>query len=192
MGWGVDRLEVMKSGKWRQWVFALVAMVALMGLRYGYDLLMRKESRAADRVEGFAREGLESMTVYSIEPVRRMPPGDAGDEVLEAYLEEKVTEEHFHQYPVVRTRMVTDRVQAHTLVQMVVAGMRRVANPSACFDPRHGLRIVNRQGSCLDVVLCFSCNQVELWQSGPPGERWELVRGTITSGPQGRIEGALD
>jgi hypothetical protein len=188
----VDRLEGMQSGKWRQWGFALAAMVMLMGLRYGYDHLMRKESRAADAVEAFAREGLESVRVYSIEPVRRMPPGDAGDEVLEAYLEEKVTEEHFHQYPVVRTRMVMDAAEAQKLVQEVAAGMRRVANPSACFDPRHGLRIVNHQGACLDVVLCFSCNQVEVWQIGPRGGRWELVRGTITSGPQGRIDGALD
>lgn len=157
----------------------------------GFDLLMMRESRAADMVEEFAREGVQSVAVYAIKPVRREPPADAGDEEVEDYLEEKVTDEHFHQFPVETMTTLTNGAEARKVVRAVVAGMRRWGNESACFDPRHGLRIVSSQGKVLDVVLCFSCGWVEVWQAGAAGERWRLMRGATSEGAQKVIERAL-
>jgi hypothetical protein len=40
-----------------------------------------------------------------------------------------------------------------------------------CFNPRHGLRIMHA-GSITDFLICFECQQVQVWSGGQQISRW--------------------
>lgn len=135
------------------------------GLVVGYEVLTRRMSPLANKVEAFAQEGpgatkLE-VTVYALEPRRNELKGDEDPNHQLA----QVTAAHFHQYPILKAQAVSDAALATEVVRGVVEGMRRRASGYKCFDPRHGLRIT-RGGEHVDLVICYECELVEVWGLG--------------------------
>ena len=180
----------MKRGK-SKWLRMLVFVVLATGLMWARDWWERRESRVADAVEAFAREGAGDeklavkVTVYAIDSLRNEMPGEADLEIGEFY--GRVTPEHFHQYPIQKVRAVDDPAEARRVVEAVVRGIRRKAAGAKCFEPHHALRIT-RGAQHVDVVICYSCNQVEVWGIDPEGNWERSVYDTTSDGSRKAVE----
>jgi hypothetical protein len=60
--------------------------------------------------------------------------------------------------------VVTDPATRKRLYNSLQSGARwNVPVPAMCFNPRHGIR-VTYEGKTFDLVICFECSQVQVWQ----------------------------
>src|SRR4051812_32067292 len=92
-----------------------------------------------------ALEEAEQYELYSILP--RQEPAESRPE--------------FHYYPVLGKVSIGDRAARERLTAALKAGSNS-GDPKACFEPRHGIRV--RTGErVIDFVICFECNQVQIW-----------------------------
>ncbi len=70
----------------------------------------------------------------------------------------------FHRFKVLGRTTVTDPAMRQRLYNSLQSGARwNVPIPSLCFDPRHGIRVTSK-GRTVDLVICFECSQVQVWQ----------------------------
>jgi hypothetical protein len=78
----------------------------------------------------------------------------------------------FHGWAVLGTVTIVDR-DRKSLIDSIVDG---VAPPgwrqASCFDPRHGVRAISKNGT-VDLVICFECSRIEVFYSG--GGKDELI-----------------
>lgn len=90
----------------------------------------------------------------------------------------------FHDWSVVGTVPVAAK-EREALVNAIVAGVAPSNWPIAsCFNPRHGVHAIAKEG-ILDLVICFECNQVEVFYSG--GGRDFYMPGYTLEAPLSRI-----
>jgi hypothetical protein len=113
----------------------------------------------ADDLDAFLAAGFDDVTVYAIEPLSpsASPPSSTSGSA------------HFHQYPIRKQVLITDPDEGRKLASEVSVAMRERAEPAKCFDPHHALRV--RKGDIyFDLVICYGCNQVELWGASYAGK----------------------
>jgi hypothetical protein len=92
----------------------------------------------------------ESLTVYSIIPGQAGPASpDADDSQL------------FHGYPVLGRARVTSPKRIGRIAESLRRGVSFGAGFS-CFFPRHGVRADLRDGRRIDLVICYSCDRIEI------------------------------
>ena len=91
--------------------------------------------------------------LLSLDPDRSSPPAPG----------------NFHRWKVLGRTTVADAATRKRLNDALRAGARENNNAVAlCFNPRHGIRV--RQGdSVLDLVICFECLQVEVFEGEQRG-----------------------
>ncbi len=90
----------------------------------------------------------DTLLVFSLEPVAG--PSDP---------------KGFHGWPVLG-QIGVDKKDREEFVEAVIAGAAsKDAERALCFDPRHGIRAVSKDGT-VDLVICFECSQVEVFYSG--------------------------
>jgi hypothetical protein len=71
----------------------------------------------------------------------------------------------FHGYEVLADAALTDPLLATQLAQLISRGLAESDGSAAlCFNPRHGLRVV-RDGQTLDLVICYECRQIYVYDS---------------------------
>lgn len=71
----------------------------------------------------------------------------------------------FHGWPVLGEVSVQD-ADRRAFVDAVIAGAApRDSERSLCFEPRHGIRAVSKNGA-VDLVVCFECSQVQVLYPG--------------------------
>lgn len=86
--------------------------------------------------------------------------------------------EGFHNWPITKTVKVTDPGTIRALIAAIANGVKESdGRPSACFEPRHGLRIKFGQQS-VEMVICYECTTLIAYLDG---ERDENVRATTNS-----------
>lgn len=132
-----------------------VGIAGIAGLVVGCFAL---GSRLPDAVErAFHPRSVQSVVLYSLEP--SSPNGNA-----------KPDARAFHGHAILGELPINDPAQRKKLF---AAFRRGVADHdgtlAACFTPRHGLRIV-REKTTLDLVICFQCSQVKVYENGVPSE----------------------
>jgi len=66
--------------------------------------------------------------------------------------------DHFHGFTVLGKTVVKDAAARKNLVETFKKGMAGEINPAKCFDPRHGIRVI-QDGKKIDLVICFACAQ---------------------------------
>jgi hypothetical protein len=70
----------------------------------------------------------------------------------------------FHRFKVLGRTMVSDALTRKRLYNALQSGARwNLPFPAMCFNPRHGLRVTTG-GNTVDLVICFECSQVQVWQ----------------------------
>jgi hypothetical protein len=120
------------------------------------ELSLRDEIFAAMR-------DAESFEIFSLQPgVRR-------EETLDSYPVQ------FHGWPVLGKADVSEpRWKKPILIGTQRMHQKHEGLPAPCFNPRHGLRVV-QQGKAIECVICFECSSMYVYREGQ--ERVFLVIG---------------
>jgi hypothetical protein len=72
----------------------------------------------------------------------------------------------FHKHPILGSVLIVDPKTRIELNSALRSGIHAsVGLEAACFDPRHGIR-VTRGKTVTDFLICFECEQVEVWRDG--------------------------
>ena len=95
----------------------------------------------------------QSMTVYSLDPVP-----------IEDQKKPDNTAEDFHGFAVLAKVDIAKEKDRNEILQAIENGMKG-GRSAKCFDPRHGIHFV-RGDVVTDYVICFSCSNVSIYQSG--------------------------
>ena len=78
--------------------------------------------------------------------------------------------DHFHGWRVLGRTTIDDDATRAQLNEALRAGARENRGAAAgCFNPRHGIHVV-RDGTSYDLVICFECLQVQVFEAGQPAE----------------------
>ncbi|QIF02590.1 hypothetical protein G5S37_14000 [Roseimicrobium sp. ORNL1] len=125
-------------------------------------------SPQADDLDAFIAAGFDDVTVYAIDSSRPIHPAsmEVGDY---AQWISQVDSTHFHRFPIRKQIVVTDQAAGRNLASAASAGMRQWAAGAKCFEPHHGLR-VRKGDTCFDLVICYSCDHVEVWSASDRGK----------------------
>jgi hypothetical protein len=93
----------------------------------------------------------------------------------ETYKGPPLTGEVLHQHQILGKVEVTDPERRREVVRAVRGDIRAgfTVTQAKCFNPRHVLRVV-KGGRKIDVVICFECNNYELYD----GEQLVTTGGT--------------
>jgi hypothetical protein len=142
-------------------VVVLLACFILSGCR-------QVASPQADDLDAFVAAGFDDVTVYAIDSSRPDAPADMEVGDYQKWISE-VDATHFHRFPIRKQVVVTDQPGGRKLASASSAGMRQWAPGAKCFEPHHGLRV--RKGSAyFDLVICYSCDHVEVWSASDRGK----------------------
>src|SRR4029077_12522393 len=85
--------------------------------------------------------------------------------MVKGQLEKVTVTKGFHKYEILGSTKVTDKETCSKLTEKVSAAatrMRSFGDLSACFVPRHGLRI-SAEDKTIDLVICFECKQIKIY-----------------------------
>jgi hypothetical protein len=107
----------------------------------------------AGREERALLRSASALTLFAVDP-----GGDAAGETL-------------HGYPIRKTVPIPTGEVAR-VAEAVASGLGR--GPAAnCFEPHHALRVTSGSQT-FELVICFSCNEVEVYRDGAK-ERWVAI-----------------
>ncbi len=106
------------------------------------------ENRPKEFTQEISRafDAFETVEIFSINPIQN------GKDL-----------ESFHGYSVLKKRIIKDRKIVIRMKKILLTMVDE--NPyalSGCFNPRHGIRILNRQREYIDLVICFECHKMEV------------------------------
>jgi len=86
--------------------------------------------------------------------------------------EKQPNAEYFHWWEVISKQILSDEQSKQVATELVSDMEAHRRKPYAdCFEPRQALRLTDKTGKTLDVVLCFRCQQ--LWCFENSDERIE-------------------
>jgi hypothetical protein len=133
----------MKWLRGRQLIFGLLAdafTIALLIVRFH-----RSPGKEFDCLHDADR-----FELFSLYPSLRSPPGPA----------------KFDGHAILGSTVIQDRQTQADLSNALIAGIRSSdGTEAACFNPRHGIRVTTGE-IVTDFVICFECQQVEVWRGG--------------------------
>ncbi|MFL6262528.1 MAG: hypothetical protein ACJ76Y_22755 [Thermoanaerobaculia bacterium] len=92
----------------------------------------------------------KSLTIYSILPGYASLPGADSDDTRV-----------FHGFPILGRARVTSLKRIGRIAESLTRGVSFGAGFS-CFFPRHGVRADLRDGRRIDLVICYSCDRIEI------------------------------
>ena len=142
--------------RFRRWTaIPLVAVIA--GLVVG--CLSSPFGRSLPQPVTAAFDHPDEVVLYSLDPGGKGQKSDPDP-----------TRESFHGHIVMGKTVVADPDTRKTLF----AAFRRGVNDhdgsvAMCFNPHHGLRVKSGTRT-VDLVICFQCSQVHVFDDGKPGE----------------------
>lgn len=77
----------------------------------------------------------------------------------------------FFQYPILGQIKIGKTVERTNLVTALNDGIAGGCIPADCFDPRHGIRVV-QNGVAVDFLICFECGEIQVFSS--QGTNWSF------------------
>jgi hypothetical protein len=81
----------------------------------------------------------------------------------------------FHGFRVLGQTTITDRGTQARLNHALARGVESLfTNRPRCFNPRHGIR-ATVAGQTTDFVICFECEQVQVWRDGERIGDWSTA-----------------
>lgn len=107
-------------------------------------------------VASAALDGADRYELLSLDPRLRVP----------------ATPDLFHGFRVLGQTVVSDDRTRRELNRALRKGAKSIfANLPRCFNPRHGIR-VTRAGTTTDFLICFECEQVQVWSGDQRVAEW--------------------
>lgn len=94
----------------------------------------------------------------------------------------------FYEHEIIGRTLVSDPAVRAKLNDALQRGVREMTDPNkvrACFNPRHGIRVM-RAGVTTDFVICFECRQVQVWRGGT-----EIAWFSTSASPRPVFDGVL-
>jgi len=135
-----DQAQKMRAkGRKHRWFVRIVLVVSIVAVIY-----VRWHSMPA--VAWRALNDADRYELLSIEPDR-------------TEFDPARSESGFYFHRILGRTVITDPAVRNRLNRALEAGVRQGANPAACFNPRHGIR-VSSNGETTDFLICFECSQV--------------------------------
>jgi hypothetical protein len=67
-----------------------------------------------------------------------------------------------------KTNITNPKVKAE-LISALYSGLKKDVSFAFCFNPRHGIRVVNGNQR-LDLVICFECGRIDVYTSVSSGQ----------------------
>ncbi len=123
--------------------FVLLLVAALSGYKSYIEWSYAKKGQArAEAIRAFYLSEAR-VYLYSLESTRKTP--DEGNT--------------FHGYPIRGSVEITAWDEKAALILSLAKGVSQSLYSRMCFDPHHGLRIVDGE-RVIDFVICFPCFQV--------------------------------
>jgi len=109
----------------------------------------------------------KSVTLYSLYPeVGRSPEKDM-PWVDGVRWDELLALRRFRGYPIMGEFECSDPSLLKRIASDLREGTQREGSPFMCFLPRHGVLLSDSEGT-LELVICFQCQQLELYEDGEP------------------------
>jgi hypothetical protein len=94
---------------------------------------------------------------------------------------------NFHGWRVLGRTSIDDLATRQKLTNALRAGARENGSMAAlCFKPRHGIHVVVHGSNVRDLVICFECLQVEVFENGQAAKGF-----LISDSPQPVFDDAL-
>ena len=79
---------------------------------------------------------------------------------------EKKEKEGFHGWKVLGKVSIKDAQSQKSVLATIEDGIaKHDGSVALCFNPRHGLH-VTQEGKTVDLILCFECNQIQIFLDG--------------------------
>ena len=134
------------------------------------------QSKAADAIDKIPASKIR-LFLYSLNP--------HDNRIFEGKLADN-SDQNFHRYPVLGGVEITSTQEKTNLLNAFTKGIRESDGMvAACFNPRHGLRIIDGT-TTNDFVICFECLQVQAYG-------FSAGQGFLTSSsPSGTFNQLLD
>jgi hypothetical protein len=159
----------------RKWLQSLV--ICIIFVFAGCNRAFKQEQAStADRVEKIPVLKVQ-LFLYSLNP--------HDERRFDRSLPEN-SDQLFHGFPILGRVEMTSVQEKEKLLTAFARGIRKSNSLEyACFDPRHGIRIIS-EGATNDFVICFECQQVESFG-------FDSTQGfLISSSPRSTFDGFLD
>jgi hypothetical protein len=77
--------------------------------------------------------------------------------------------DNFHRWKVLGRTSVTDPATRKKLNRALRIGAWGAGMPYMCFNPRHGIHVI-QAGKSVDLVVCFECRQARAFDGAQPTE----------------------
>lgn len=103
---------------------------------------------------------IKSLTLFSLSPQMVMKNGSV---VKSGEADPK--EGSFHGWKIIGSKTLKGREAFSRVVNSVNKSLDHPPDDDyMCFEPRHGIRVKDRKNRLVDLVICFECYSVEIYQ----------------------------
>jgi hypothetical protein len=139
----------------------LLFVTALLPLGCGGD----SARKTGANIVTIAEKGADQFELFSLDPDYYRAQLFEPDEK-----QEKPTKNDFRGWKVLGKTQVRAAETQKKIMAALRDGIAEYArNAPNCFDPRHGIRVV-QEGKTTDYVICFACDRVEVYAEGKDKE----------------------
>lgn len=139
-------------------LFLLIGVSVVGWGIYAFQRLTTPETTMAEVNRAFPADSYQiflngsKLTLYALKPERQNETG-----------------ENFHGYRILGKTEI-DPVQHQKELKGAFIREMAGAKSAACFNPRHGLRVVGNKGETVDVAISFECGKFVVYSDGANGE----------------------
>jgi len=113
----------------------------------------------------------QQFILYSLDPSSGHELIDSDDPDAKRKAELIKGKEKFHGFVVLgKTNITNPKVKAR-LISALYNGVGKGDGGAFCFDPHHGIRVVNGNQK-LDLVICFECGKIDVYTNFQSGEAY--------------------
>jgi hypothetical protein len=104
----------------------------------------------------------ESFEIYSLQP------GVRQGETLDSY------PDVFRGWPQLGKAEISNESAKKPVLMGMQRALYKPSEPSTCFNPRHGLRVI-QNGKAIECVICFQCCQMQVYREGQEDHEFLVI-----------------
>lgn len=170
---------------------AVIAAIAVIGFR-AIVVLPRNDYSKVQLKSFYEASSVELLSIHPSDVVIEVDPSEPASVVRKPLTTPLGS---FHEYPILGSVRVSDADELASIRQ-AVADLERDGEAwsggvSACFSPRHCLRVSTSSGTT-ELLICYECTQVEIYSDGQRvGDIYFARHGTAHAATPDRLNAVL-